>query len=364
MAQRFLRVSVSPHIHSPVTTQRLMGDVCLALLPALLFSFWVFGYRAFLLTAVSVASCVIFEGLSRKLMKRPQTVQDLSAVVTGLLLAFCLPANLPLYMVVVGAFVAIVVAKQFFGGIGMNFVNPALIGRIALSVSFAKEVAGVAPLTESAKRVAESFLQVSSDGSSAATWAADVVSSATPMQLLNGLTSSGSLEKLDHLTLPDWQGAILGIHSGALGEVSVVCLLLGFAYLLYRRVISWHIPVIYVATTAILMYLYSGFNLNYALLATLSGGLVMGAIFMATDYTTSPAPLKGKVIYALGCGFLTATIRYFGALPEATAFSIVLMNLLVPYLNGWTKPVPFGGTKPTWKRRRQARQAAAQAKQA
>lgn len=344
--KKFLRVSVSPHIHGAVSTQGLMLDVTIALLPALFYSIWLYGYQALLVTLVSVVSCVGFEYISRRLMKRTQTVQDLSAVVTGILLAFCLPANLPLYMVVVGAFIAIVVAKQFFGGIGLNFVNPAIIGRISLSVSFAKEVAGVAPLSPSALHLAERF------------GAVDTVASASPMQVMKGLISTGKLDELNQAGLVDWRGAFLGLHTGSIGEVSILLMLLGLIYLLVRKVITWHIPVTYLATTFVLLLFFSKFNWSYAILACLSGGLFLGAVFMATDYTTSPTTPKGKLIFALGCGILTATIRYFGAMPEATAYSIVLMNLLVPYINQGTRPRPFGVAK---KPSRFARKAKAEA---
>lgn len=347
MENNFLRVSVSPHIHSPVSTRSLMRDVCIAMLPALLFSFWLYGLHALWMTAVSVISCVGFEALSRLVMKRKQTVQDWSAVVTGILLVFCLPANLPLYMVVVGAFISIVVVKQFFGGIGMNFVNPALIGRIALSVSFAKEVADVAPLTQSAAAMAQRF------------GAVDAVASASPMNVMKGLVNAGTLDQLPQAGLISPLGAFLGFHTGSVGEVSILCLLLGFLYLLVRKVISWHIPVVYLATTAVLLFLFSGANFEYALLACLNGGLFLGAIFMATDYTTSPSTIKGKLLFGFGCGLLTAVIRFFGSMPEATAYSIVLMNLLVPYINGITRPLPFGVHKPTRVERRAAKEAAA-----
>ncbi|ADC91327.1 RnfABCDGE type electron transport complex subunit D [Mageeibacillus indolicus] len=343
MEEKFLNVSVSPHLHSPVTTTRLMGDVLIAMVPALIYAVWLYGFSALLMTAVSVVACVFFEWLSRRIMKRPGTIGDLSAAVTGVLLAFCLPANMPLYMVVVGDFVAIVIAKQFFGGIGMNFVNPALIGRIALSVSFAKAVAGVPKLSQSAAAVAAGFT------------AGDAVSSASPMQIMKGLVMEGHLNDISQANLVNWKGAILGLHTGSIGEVSIICLLIGLIYLLWRGVITWIIPVIYVASTFVLALLYSG-NIMYAITSLLSGGLFLGAIFMATDYTTSPVTPKGKTIFALGCGFLTATIRYFGGMPEATAYSIVIMNLFVPYINGITIPLPFGVIKV---KKRDAKKAAA-----
>lgn len=331
--KKFLRVTVSPHIHSPVTTQRLMLDVIIALVPALLFAIWLYGLSALLVTAVSVIACVFFEWISRKIMKRDQTIQDLSAVVTGILLAFCLPANLPLYMVVVGDFIAIVVAKQFFGGIGMNFVNPALIGRIALSVSFAKEVASVPQLSSSAWKVAQSF------------GATDAASSASPMQIMKGLITAGHIEELPKAGLADWRASLLGLHTGSIGEVSVLCLLLGLIYLLVRGVIQLTIPASYIGSVFVFTLAYTGGDFRYTIMTLLSGGLFLGAIFMATDYTTCPTTPKGKLIFGIGCGLLTSTIRYFGGMPEAVAYSIVLMNILVPYINQWTKPVPFGGVK-------------------
>lgn len=339
MEQKLLRVAVSPHIHSPVTTQRIMLDVLIALAPAAIFSVWLYGVSALWMLFVAVASSVGFEWISRRVMKRKQTISDLSAAVTGVLLAFCLPANTPLYMVVVGAFIAIVVAKQFFGGIGMNFVNPALIGRIALSVSFAKEISAVPALTERASNLASQFV---GDAVSSATYA---VSTASPMQLMNSLVANKEADIVGSIGMVDWKGAFLGLHTGSLGEVSVLCILLGFIYLLVRGVIKPYITCTYLAAVFCLTYLYSG-SLEFTAMAMFSGGLFLGAVFMATDYTTSPVTPKGQVIFAMGCGILTATIRYFGAMPEATAYSIILMNLLVPYINQISRPVPFGDLSP------------------
>lgn len=330
--KKLLRVSVSPHIHSPISTRRIMLDVILALVPALLFAIWLYGLTALLTVCVSVASCVLFEYLSRMVMKRPQTIGDLSAVVTGILLAFTLPANLPFYMVIVGAFISIVVAKQCFGGIGNNFVNPALIGRIALSVSFAKPMSAVVRIRPDIRYIVKQFADI------------DVLSAATPMQSMKGMITEGKLSELPQSGVVNWQGAFLGFHPGSLGEVSVLFLLIGFAYLLFRGVVSWVIPLTYVAGTFVLSLLLSG-DLNYTLVALFSGGLFLGALFMATDYTTSPITKKGQFIFGLGCALLTSVIRYFGAMPEAVAYSIVLMNLLVPYINGITKPLPFGASK-------------------
>ena len=310
-------VSASPHIRSHDTTVSIMLDVIIAMLPAAIASALIFGYRALIVTAVSTVSCVLFEYISRKVMKRPNTIGDLSAVVTGLLLAFNLPSSIPVWMIPIGAFFAVVVAKQFFGGIGQNFVNPALIGRIVLMVSFPTAM---------------------SSWVTASGWnSADAVSAATPLAVLNG-TVSGALP----VSLSD---LFFGKTGGCLGETCALALLLGLIYLLARRVISPAIPCVYIGTTALFMLIAGGGDYHFMLSQVLSGGLLLGAIFMATDYTTSPITLKGKIIYAVGCGLLTAVIRLYGSLPEGVSFSIIIMNILTPLIDRYTKPVPFGFVK-------------------
>lgn len=308
-----LTVSASPHFRSRQTTSGIMLDVIIALVPSLVAAYIIFGVRTLILSAVSVIACVAFEYLSRRIMKRHNTISDLSAVVTGLLLAFNVPATMPVWMVIIGDFFAIVIAKQFFGGIGQNFVNPALIGRIVLMSSFPSKMGSFPePL-------------VSTIPLTGATPLASLKSGASPEQSLLGM--------------------FLGLRGGCLGEVYIAALLIGFVYLLVRKVISWHIPVTYIGTVAVIMLLAGKGDLEYMLYELMAGGLVLGAVFMATDYTTSPVSKKGKIIYAVGCGIITSLIRIFGNLPEGVSFSIIIMNILVPHIEHITTPKPFGTPK-------------------
>lgn len=303
-----LTLASSPHLHSGVTTRRIMGDVIIALLPALAASVWLFGWRALAVEAVCVASCVASEVLSRAVLRREQTVGDLSCIVTGLLLAFNLPVDIPLWQAALGGAVAIVVVKQMFGGIGCNFVNPALTGRIVLLVSFAADMN---------------------------TWAlprgVDAVSSATP------LAAMAEGEEIAY-SLTDM---LLGRRPGSLGETCALALLLGFVYLLARRVITPVIPLTFVGTVFLLSWLLEG-SATLALYQILSGGLLLGAVFMATDYTTTPVTRGGHILFGLGCGLLTVLIRQAGSLPEGVSFAIVLMNIVTPYLDRLTMPRTFG----------------------
>ena len=309
-------VAASPHFKSKVTSQGLMLDVIIALVPALIASVWLFGPRALTLTAVSVISCVVFEYVTRKILKRSNTLSDLSAIVTGLLLAFNLPSTLPVWMVPIGAFVAIVVVKQFFGGIGQNFVNPALMGRIVLMVSFPGQMSSWVAPYDWGKGV-------------------DAVSTATPLfELQNGSTPSADL--LDML---------IGARGGCLGETCAVALILGGIYLLVRKVITPSIPLSFIGTTAVFMLIAGGFDLNYLAYNLMGGGLLIGAIFMATDYATCPLTSKGKIIYGIGCGLVACIIRQFGSYNEGVSFGIILMNLLVPHIDNLTKLKPFGYVK-------------------
>lgn len=308
-----LTVSASPHFRSRQTTSGIMLDVIIALVPSLVAAYIIFGVRTLILSAVSVIACVAFEYLSRRIMKRHNTISDLSAVVTGLLLAFNVPATMPVWMVIIGDFFAIVIAKQFFGGIGQNFVNPALIGRIVLMSSFPSKMGSFPePL-------------VSTIPLTSATPLASLKSGASPEQSLLGM--------------------FLGLRGGCLGEVCIAALLIGFVYLLVRKVISWHIPVAYIGTVAVIMLLAGKGDFEYMLYELMAGGLVLGAVFMATDYTTSPVSKKGKIIYAVGCGIITSLIRIFGNLPEGVSFSIIIMNILVPHIEHITTPKPFGTPK-------------------
>ena len=305
MQDRFLIVTSSPHIKSSVTTQRIMLDVLIALAPTLAASVWLFGPRTLCVTGISVACCVFFEFISQKLMKRPSTLYDLSAIVTGTLLAFCLPPSIPLWILPIGAFFAIVVVKQIFGGIGQNFANPAITARIVLFLSFAAYC---------------------SDWTSPFAWLgkADAVSSATT------LVSSE--------TLPPFTDLLFGMRGGCIGETCAITLILGGIYLLARRIISPIIPLSYIASTVLLCFAFGTDPIR----TLFGGGLLLGAIFMATDYSTTPVAPLGKLIFGLGCGVITALIRAFGSFPEGVSFAILIMNILTPIIDRTVKTKPIG----------------------
>ncbi len=318
-----LTVSPSPHIKSPESTATIMLDVIIALLPAFIWGISVFGTRALAVMAVSVAACVGFEAASQFLLHRPVTIRDLSAVVTGLLLAMNLPVSIPLWMPVVGAFFAIVVVKQLFGGIGCNFVNPALSARVFL-LSWASEMTAFSADGEKVT----SLSPVLTEG--------DIVASATPLASL----------KAGELPAETIFDMLLGNHAGCIGEVSSLLLLAGGIFLLVQRVITWHIPVAYIGTVAALTFLFpqhGGVAAEFMLYELLAGGLILGAFFMATDYATSPVTPTGRLIFGVGCGLITVLIRYFGSYPEGVSFSILVMNLLVWYIDKATMPRRFGG---------------------
>ena len=312
MIDRKLLVSAGPHIRSNASTTSIMGDVLIALLPAVVASVLVFGTRALLLEVVCVASSVLFEYLFRRLLKRSNTISDLSAAVTGLLLAFNLPAGFPIWMAILGCFVAIVIVKQLFGGIGCNFANPAITGRIFLLIAFAGQM--------TTWPTANSYIS-----------GIDAVSGATPLALIK----EGSIE-----ALPAVKNLLFGIRGGCLGETCAIALLIGFVYLVLRRVITPTIPVVYVATIA-LMSLILGYDPIYMIL---TGGVLLGGIFMLTDYATSPATELGKVVFAVGAGIITMLIRNSsGGYPEGVSFAILLMNILCPYIAKLGHKKPFGG---------------------
>lgn len=311
MDKKFI-VSSSPHLRSGASTQKIMLDVIIALLPAAVASCIIFGLSALLVIAVCVFSCVVSEYICRKVMKRPNTIGDLSAVVTGILLAFNLPADINLFIAAFGGIVAIVVVKQMFGGIGQNFVNPALTARIVLMSSFPANMSGTG-------WIAPFWYKINPDA----------ITSATPL----GLLAEGNAEQI-----PSYLDMFLGARSGCLGETCALALILGGIYLIARKVISPIIPVCYIGTCAVFSLLCG----RDVLLDLLAGGLFLGAIFMSTDYTTSPIHYKGKIIFGIGCGLLTMLIRVFGALPEGVSFSIILMNILVPLIERVTRPKPFG----------------------
>ncbi len=309
-----LEVSSSPHIRDVASTRRIMLDVVFALIPALVAAFVLFGARPVLVVAVAISSAVLFEYVARRLMKRYNSIGDMSAVVTGFLLALNLPPNIPLYIVVIGSFIAIVVVKQMFGGIGNNIINPAMAARVVLTISF--------PLSMSRWVIMGQHLigeQV------------DFISSATPLYVLQ---SGGAM--------PSYLDLFIGTgKAGSLGEVSIAALCIGIAYLLARKVIALWIPLSYIGTVALVTAI-AGENPMYHIL---SGGLILGAFFMATDYVTSPMTRRGKVVFGAGCGLITAMIRLFGSMTEGVSFSIMLMNMLTPTIEQMTRPHVFGGDK-------------------
>lgn len=316
--ERHAIVTASPHLHSGCSTRTLMLDVILALVPTLIASVWLFGFRALAVEAVCVAACLAAEYLSCVVLKKKQTVGDLSCVVTGLLLAFNLPVTIPLWEAVLGCVVAIAVVKEMFGGIGYNFVNPALAGRIVLMSSFAGDMTNwVAPRTLT-----------------------DAISSATPLSQLGRVAAGEISPAVLSRELPLWK-LLFGLRGGCLGETCAIALLLGFAYLLIRRVITPIIPLVFTGTVFALTWLLTG-DATLALYHLLSGGLLLGAVFMATDYTTSPINRSGKVVFAVGCGLITVLIRLYGSLPEGVSFAILIMNILVPLIERATRSIPFG----------------------
>ncbi|AAO35606.1 electron transport complex subunit D [Clostridium tetani] len=302
-------VSSSPHIREKDTTQSIMRDVIIALLPATVAGVYFFKMEALLVILASVISCVLAEYIWQKATKQKVTISDLSAVVTGLLLAFNLPASVPLWLPVIGGFFSIIIVKQFFGGLGQNVVNPALAGRAMLLASWPVQMT---------------------------TWTLDGATTATPLAILKGAEATGA-------TLPGVMDAFIGHVGGCIGETSALALLLGGAYLLYKRVIDWKIPVTFIGTTLIITAIAgrSG-NVIYELFV---GGLMIGAIFMATDYATCPITPKGRIIFGIGCGIITSLIRIFGGYPEGVSYSILIMNLFVPLIERWTTPRTFGKVK-------------------
>ena len=287
-----------------------MLDVIIALLPAAIAGVIIFGAKALGVIAACVITAVVSEALFNLIVHKQQTVGDLSAVVTGLLLALNLSTNVAIWQCVVGTVFAIVVVKCLFGGLGKNFANPAITGRVFMLLAFSTVAGGAKPAV------------------------VELVSSATPLELLaQGSENAPSLMEL-----------FLGLHGGAIGETCCLALLIGFAWLLFRRVINWHVPVIFVGTVFVLYLVFTG-SFQMALAESLAGGLFLGAIFMATDYVTSPITLKGKMVFALGCGLVTFIIRYFCAYPEGVSFSILAMNILTPYIEKFTANTPLGGSK-------------------
>ncbi|SDY86081.1 RnfABCDGE type electron transport complex subunit D [Tindallia californiensis] len=306
-----LVVSSSPHIRDNNTVSKVMSDVFIALIPASIGAVYFFRTRALLIMVVAVITAVLAEAAVQKIRKQPVTINDMSAVVTGLLIALNLSPAVAWWIPAIGSAFAIVVVKQFFGGLGKNFMNPALAARILLTLSWTDR------MTE---------------------WVSpgvDMVSTATPLSFIKGEVSVPS-------GAPSLFDTFIGNIGGCMGETSALLLLLGGVYLLYRKVISYHIPVIYIGTVALLTLVYGGFDMEYMLYHVMSGGLMIGAIYMATDYASSPLTIKGKIVYAIGCGLLTATIRVFGGYNEGVGFSILLMNVATPLIDRYTVPTIYG----------------------
>ena len=302
-----LHISVSPHIHSKNSTQKIMLDVLISLLPATIAGVVIFGLQALLVIAVCVAVSVLAEFVFNKIVKKPLTISDLSAAVTGLLLALNLPANIPLWQAAVGSLFAIVIVKCIFGGIGRNVVNPAITGRVFMLIAFTSMTTAAFPV--------------------------DATAGATPLaEIANG----------SEVVLTD---LLLGNVGGSIGETCKVALLIGGVYLLIRRVITWHIPVSFIGTALLFTLAVHEFDFMLALSLVLSGGLILGAVFMATDYVTSPTTPLGKIIFGIGAGLITVLIREWGIYPEGVSFAILIMNILNPYIDMLTARKLFGGAK-------------------
>lgn len=319
MANKLI-VAAAPHVHGPESTQKIMRDVLLALTPALVVSAVVFGWDVLRVTAIAIASCVLVEWLIQKfLFKGACTLGNLSAVVTGLLLSFNLPASIPWWIVVIGSIVAIGIAKMTFGGLGKNPFNPALVGRVFLLIAYPVQMTTFPQVTNSAL---------------------DALSGATPLAAVK--FGAGA-------DVVPFENLLLGMMPGSLGEVAAFALLAGFVYLLWRKVISWHIPVAVLGTMALFAAAYGAFSFTtphevfgFALFHLLAGGAILGAVYMATDYATSPMTTKGMVIYGIGIGLITMLIRLWGAYPEGMSFAILIMNAVAPLLDKYIKPKRFG----------------------
>jgi H+/Na+-translocating ferredoxin:NAD+ oxidoreductase subunit D len=323
-----LNISPSPHTHSEDTTRKLMLGVVLALMPTLLTSVLYFGIGAVIVTATSVISCLLFEYLfQRFVLKKPMSITDGSAVVTGMLLAFNLPSNIPVYLILIGSFAAIAIGKMTFGGLGNNPFNPALVGRVFLLISF--------PVQMTSWPIPSGFK----------TAYTDAITGATPLAIIKeGLKNGESISQLMQ-KVPTTIQMFLGKMGGSMGEVAAGALLLGFFYMLYKKIITWHIPVSILGTVAIfttILWLRNPESNASPVFHLLTGGVMLGAIFMATDYVTSPMNPKAMIIYGCGIGILTVIIRVWGAYPEGVSFAILIMNAFVPLMNAYVKPKRFG----------------------
>lgn len=309
-----LTASSSPHIRSDENVSKIMLDVLIALVPAFIASIFYFGINSLILVVASVLSAVITELACQKIMKKPITINDFSAAVTGVLLAFNIPSTAPIWLPIVGSFFAIAIGKQVFGGLGNNFINPALAGRAFLMACWL-------PLMTNFK----------------APVGIDAIATATPLAILNGSADTGA-------QLPSLVEMLMGRIPGSLGETSALLLILGGLYLIIKKVISWKIPVAYIGTVAVIS-LITERSIAGMLYHLLAGGLMLGAFFMATDYSSSPISSRGKIIYGIGAGILTMLIRKLGGYPEGVSYSILLMNVLAPLIDKYTGPKVFGGAK-------------------
>lgn len=315
-----LVVTSSPHTRSRFTVNRIMADVIIALIPATLMGIYIFGMRSAMIVAVSIISAMVSEALFQKIRKQDITLNDLSAVVTGLILALNVPPGAPLGMVAVGSAFAIIIVKQIFGGLGQNFMNPAMAARAFLVISY------------------PTMMSIFCDPMITA------VSSATPLAV-SSCTPLGIMAAGDYANLPSLWETFIGTIPGTIGETSSIALIIGGIYLIVRKVISWEIPVIYIGTVFLLTFVLDGFNFYLSLYSIFSGGLMLGAFYMLTDYSSSPVTKKGKIVYAFGAGLLTTLIRLYGVYPEGVMFSVLLMNVATPMIEHFTSPKVFGGAK-------------------
>ena len=320
-----LHVSAAPHIHSGVSTHNIMMDVAIALVPAAIAAVILFGLSALWIILTCVATTVASEFLFNLLTKKKQTVGDFSAVVTGLLLALNLSTNVPLWQCVVGSVFAIIVVKCFFGGLGRNIVNPAIAARVLMLLTFSAVAGGAA---------IKPLFNLDFLGNAVP----EIVAGATPLTYLNeGVAGAAQAPTLLQL--------LVGAHGGTIGETCAIALLIGYVYLVARKVIKWYVPMAFIATVFACYFLFDGFNAAYALQHVLAGGVLLGAIFMATDYVTTPTTNLGRVVFCVGAGLLTFAIRHFGSFPEGVSIAILSMNLLTPFINDLTKKKTLGGIK-------------------
>lgn len=315
-----LYVSPSPHIHGGDSISKNMYGVLIALIPAFLVSFYYFGLGALIVMGVSIVSCMLFEFLIQKfLMKKEPTLWDGSALLTGVLLGFNLPSNLPVWIILIGALAAIGIGKMSFGGLGKNIFNPALVGRVFLLISFPAQMT---------------------------TWPVPAPLSTQYLDAETGATVLGLLSQGAVADLPSYQAMLIGDMGGSLGEISAIALVLGLIFMLVRKIITWHIPVAIIGSVAVFTGIMHGIDpFTYAnpAIHILSGGLLLGSIFMATDYVTSPMSKSGMIVYGIGIGVLTSVFRLFGSYPEGMSFAILIMNALTPLINSYMKPKHFGG---------------------